>query len=41
MLSRRSVMMGALAAPASFCFVAKAQNPPAGGPEGNAVPGQS
>ena len=38
MLSRRSVMMGALAAPASFCFVAKAQNPPAGGPGGNAVP---
>jgi FtsP/CotA-like multicopper oxidase with cupredoxin domain len=31
-------MMGALAAPASFCFVAKAQNPPAGGPGGNAVP---
>src|SRR5437868_4394689 len=38
MLSRRSVMMGALAAPASFCFVAKAQNPPASGPGGNAVP---
>ena len=38
MLSRRSVMMGALAAPASFCFVAKAQNPPAGGPGGNTVP---
>ncbi len=38
MLSRRSVMMGALAAPASFCFVAKAQTPPAGGPGGNAVP---
>jgi len=38
MLSRRSVMMGALAAPASFCFAAKAQNPPAGGPGGNAVP---
>jgi FtsP/CotA-like multicopper oxidase with cupredoxin domain len=31
-------MMGALAAPASYCFVAKAQNPPAGGPGGNAVP---
>jgi len=31
-------MMGALAAPASFCFVAKAQTPPAGGPGGNAVP---
>ena len=38
MLSRRTVIMGALAASASFRPTAQAQNPPVGGPEGNAVP---
>jgi FtsP/CotA-like multicopper oxidase with cupredoxin domain len=37
-LSRRTVMMGALAASASFRPVAQAQNPPAAGPDGNAAP---
>jgi FtsP/CotA-like multicopper oxidase with cupredoxin domain len=38
MLSRRTVIMGALAGSASFRTVAKAQNPPAGGAGGNAEP---
>jgi FtsP/CotA-like multicopper oxidase with cupredoxin domain len=38
MLSRRTVIMGALAASASFRPIARAQNPPAGGPDGNAAP---
>src|SRR5215831_8935801 len=37
MLSRRSVIMGALVASASFPTVARAQNPPAGRTEGNAA----
>jgi len=36
MLSRRSVIVGALAASANFRSIARAQNPPAGGPDGNA-----
>jgi FtsP/CotA-like multicopper oxidase with cupredoxin domain len=38
MLSRRAVLTGALAGSAGFRAVAEAQNPPAGGPEGNAAP---
>jgi FtsP/CotA-like multicopper oxidase with cupredoxin domain len=38
MLSRRTVIMGALAASASFRPIAQAQNPPAGGPDGNVAP---
>jgi FtsP/CotA-like multicopper oxidase with cupredoxin domain len=38
MLTRRSVIVGALAASAGFRSIAQAQNPPAGGPDGNAVP---
>jgi len=38
MLSRRTVITGALAASASFRPIAQAQNPPAGGPAGNAAP---
>src|SRR5713101_329543 len=38
MLSRRSVIVGALAASAGFRRIARAQNPPAGGPDGNAAP---
>ena len=38
MLSRRTVITGALAASASFRSIAQAQNPPAGGPDGNAPP---
>src|SRR5215472_5372809 len=38
MLSRRSVIVGALAASTSFRSIAQAQNPPAGGAEGNAPP---
>jgi FtsP/CotA-like multicopper oxidase with cupredoxin domain len=38
MPSRRTVIMGALAASTSFRPVARAQNPPAGGPDGNTAP---
>jgi FtsP/CotA-like multicopper oxidase with cupredoxin domain len=38
MLSRRTVIMGALAASASFRPTAQAQNPPARGPDGNVAP---
>jgi FtsP/CotA-like multicopper oxidase with cupredoxin domain len=38
MLSRRSVIVGALAASASFRSIAQAQNPPGGGAEGTAPP---
>jgi hypothetical protein len=39
MLSRRAVVMGALAASAGLRTIAQAQNPlPAGGPDGNAAP---
>src|SRR5215813_10958529 len=38
MLSRRTVITGALAASAGFRSTARAQNPPAGGPDGNAPP---
>jgi FtsP/CotA-like multicopper oxidase with cupredoxin domain len=38
MLTRRTVVTGALAASAGFCSIAHAQNPPAGGPDGNAPP---
>ena len=38
MLSRRAVIMGALAASASLRAIAQAQNPPAGGPGGDGVP---
>jgi FtsP/CotA-like multicopper oxidase with cupredoxin domain len=38
MLTRRTVITGALAASAGFRSIAKAQNPPAGGPDGNAAP---
>ena len=38
MLSRRTIMLGALATSASFRSAAQAQNPPAGGPDGNAAP---
>jgi FtsP/CotA-like multicopper oxidase with cupredoxin domain len=38
MLSRRTVIVGALAASGSFRPFARAQNPPAGGPDGNAAP---
>jgi len=38
MLSRRAALTGALAASAGFRAVARAQNPPAGGPDANAVP---
>src|SRR5262245_50737656 len=38
MLSRRTVMMGALAASASFRKIAQAQNPPGGGTDGNSAP---
>jgi len=38
MLSRRMVLMGALAASASLRLTAQAQNPPVGGTEGNAGP---
>jgi FtsP/CotA-like multicopper oxidase with cupredoxin domain len=38
MLSRRSVMVGAFAASASFRSLAQAENPPSGGPDGNAAP---
>jgi FtsP/CotA-like multicopper oxidase with cupredoxin domain len=38
MLSRRTVVIGALAASASLPAIARAQNPPAGGPDSNAVP---
>ena len=38
MLSRRTVIMAGLAASASFHSIARAQNPPAGGPDGNAPP---
>src|SRR5499427_6443096 len=38
MLSRRSVIVGALAASTSFRSIAQAQNPPGGGAEGNAPP---
>src|SRR5690348_14410635 len=38
MLSRRTVVMGALAASASLRLTAQAQNPPASGPGGDAVP---
>ena len=35
MLTRRTVITGALAASASVRSIARAQTPPAGGPEGN------
>jgi len=38
MLSRRTVVMGALAASASLRLTAQAQNPPTSGPRGDAVP---
>jgi FtsP/CotA-like multicopper oxidase with cupredoxin domain len=38
MLSRRTVVMGALAASASLRLTAQAQNPPASGPGGDAAP---
>ena len=38
MLSRRSVIVGAVAASASLRPIAEAQTPPAGGPDGNAPP---
>lgn len=38
MLNRRTFIVGALATSASFRPVAKAQNPPAGGPDGNSAP---
>jgi FtsP/CotA-like multicopper oxidase with cupredoxin domain len=38
MLSRRAVIMGALAASASLRAIAQAQNPPAGGPGGDTAP---
>jgi FtsP/CotA-like multicopper oxidase with cupredoxin domain len=38
MLSRSTIMFGALATSASFRSAAQAQNPPAGGPDGNAAP---
>src|SRR6266436_1768315 len=38
MLSRRTVIMAGLAASASFHSIARAQNPPAGGPDANAAP---
>src|ERR1700741_4369147 len=38
MLSRRTVIMGALAASASLRAIAQAQNPPPGGPGGDGVP---
>ena len=38
MLSRRTVLIGALAASASLRLTAQAQNPPAGGPGGDGVP---
>jgi FtsP/CotA-like multicopper oxidase with cupredoxin domain len=38
MLSRRTVMMGALAASASFRKIAQAQNPPGGATDGNSAP---
>src|SRR5882672_11867964 len=38
MLSRRTVIMAGLAASAGFHSIARAQNPPAGGPDGNAPP---
>src|SRR5262244_2593879 len=38
MLSRRTVIMAGLAASAGFRSIAVAQNPPAGGPDGNAPP---
>src|SRR5882672_2664774 len=38
MLSRRTVIMAGLAASAGFHSIARAQNPPAGGPDSNAPP---
>ena len=38
MLSRRTAIMGALAASAGLRTLAQAQNPPAGGPAENAAP---
>jgi FtsP/CotA-like multicopper oxidase with cupredoxin domain len=38
MLSRRTFIMAGLAASAGFHSIARAQNPPAGGPDGNAPP---
>src|SRR5215471_15530480 len=38
MLSRRNVIIGSLAASAGFRSIARAQNPPAGGPDGDALP---
>jgi FtsP/CotA-like multicopper oxidase with cupredoxin domain len=38
MLTRRTVITGALAAPAGFRSIARAQSPPGGKPEGNAPP---
>jgi FtsP/CotA-like multicopper oxidase with cupredoxin domain len=38
MLSRRTVIVGTLAAPASLRRIAQAQNPPAGGPGGDVAP---
>src|SRR6266436_3904482 len=38
MLSRRTVIMAGLAASAGFHSIARAQNPPAGGPDANAAP---
>jgi len=38
MLSRRTVVMGGLAASASLRLTAQAQNPPASGPGGDAAP---
>jgi FtsP/CotA-like multicopper oxidase with cupredoxin domain len=38
MLSRRTVIIGALAASSSLQLAAQAQNPPAGGPSGDAAP---
>jgi hypothetical protein len=39
MLSRRTVIMAGLAASAGFHSIARARNPPAGGPDGNTPPG--
>jgi hypothetical protein len=38
MLTRRTVITGALAASAGFRSIARAQNPPAGAPDSNAPP---
>ena len=38
MLSRRTAIMGAVAASAGLRTIAQAQTPPAGGPGGNAAP---